>query len=65
MGEMDERSMWGWSTLHIGVLVPRSGVQPDRAAVVVDETGAMFLEEANHGRTPGLRNIENATARFR
>jgi hypothetical protein len=62
---MDERNTRGWSILHVGVLVPRSGIQPDRAAVVVDETGAMFLEEADHGRTSGLRNIENATARFR
>ena len=51
--------------LHIGVLVPRLRVQVDCAAVVVDQTGAVLLEQADHGRTSRLWDIEDLTAGFR
>ena len=51
--------------LHVGVLVPRLRVQSDRAAVVVDQTGAVLLEQTYHRRTSGLRDIKNLVAGFR
>jgi len=51
--------------LHIRILVPRLRVQPDCAATVVDQTGAVLLEQANHGRASGLGGIEDLTAEFR
>ena len=51
--------------LHIGVLVPRLRIQPDSATVVVDQTGAVLLEQTNHRRTSGLRDVENFVAALR
>lgn len=47
--------------LHVGILVPRPRIQPDRAAIVVDQTGAVLLEQADHRRTSGLRDREDST----
>lgn len=51
--------------IHIGIFVPRLSIQPDCAAVIGDQTGAVLLEQADHRRTSGLRDIENSKARFR
>lgn len=53
--------------VHIGVLVPGLRIQPDCAAVVIYQTGAVLLKETNHRRASGLQYIKDftMTRRFR
>lgn len=50
--------------IHVGVLIPRLRVQPDGTGVVVDQAGAVFVNEAEHRRTSGLRGINHLMAKF-
>lgn len=51
--------------VHVGGLIPRLGIQPDAAAVVVDPTRTVFLEETEHRGTSGLGGVEYFKIRLR
>lgn len=50
--------------IHVGGVVPRLRIRPDGTAVIVDQTGAVLLEETDHRRTSGLQGVEYSMTRF-